>query len=519
MTNKNSCMKIIVHSDTKELELEYDSQIELDTVRKVYAQKIRNWRFRIPKGSKWDGTINFLRNYKYLPIGMWKHLLGICKDYGFPVSIKNKEYLVDDTITIEKIEKFCSENFQSEDFKLDEDQITAIYLAVKYKYFTMDLSQRFGKTLLFYLISRYLVKETPVKKVLILTINPGLVGQMYADFEDYSGGDLSDISMLLSKNKLKDDRGSIHITNFQYLVNITKNNPEFFEKYDAVLVDECHRLSETTKTVINLSKNRLYTGGFSGSIVKDTSADYLSLMAYFGGILKTVTKKELMNKGRATPISIRCITVNSIEESKKKELYYAKSQIPGEKLLRLELQAIRDSKRRMEFIAKLCKKLDGNILIFFVSTMDNFGKRLIEEIKMCTQDRTIMYIDQHVPEESRSKFKAKMESSSNNILVSTYETLSTGHTIRNLPYIICAEPIKAETTLSQAIGRGMTNHHSKDKFTWIDIIDDLRCNFHDHITNSTVSSENYAFKWGKIRKTYYKREGFTYKDDYIDLMK
>lgn len=511
-------MKIIVHSDTKELELIYDSQIELDTVRRVYAQKIRNWRFRIPKGSKWDGTVNFLRNYKYLPIGLWKHLITLCSEYGFPVGIKNKEYLVDDSVTLEQVVEFCQEHYNNADFEIDSDQMTAIYLAVKYKFFSMDLSQRFGKTLLFYLISKYLIHKTPVKKVLIITINPGLVGQMYADFEDYAGGVVEDVTMLLSKNKLKSSTGSIHITNFQYLVNVVKTNPEFFEQYEAVLVDECHRLNETIKSVITACKNRLYTGGFSGSIVKDNTADYLGIIAYYGEILKTVTKKELMTQGRATPISIRCITVNSVPDSVKKELYYAKSQMPGEQVLRLELQAIRDSPARLKFIASLCKKINGNILIFFVSTMDGYGRRLVEELKLYTQDRTIMYVDQHVPDSLRSEFKARMEQSNNNILVSTYETLSTGHTIRNLPYIICAEPIKAETTLSQAIGRGMTTHHSKDKFTWIDIIDDLQCTFQDHITGTPVTYENYASKWGKIRKSYYKKEGFSYKEDRINLI-
>lgn len=60
----------------------------------------------------------------------------------------------------------------------------------------------------------------------------------------------------------------------------------------------------------------------------------------------------------------------------------------------------------------------------------------------------------------------------NKILISNYQLLSTGVNIKKLHNMVLASPLKAYTTVTQSIGRGMRLHESKDEFVVYDLIDD-----------------------------------------------
>lgn len=61
----------------------------------------------------------------------------------------------------------------------------------------------------------------------------------------------------------------------------------------------------------------------------------------------------------------------------------------------------------------------------------------------------------------------------NDILVSNYQLLSTGVSIRRLFNAILASPLKAYTTITQTIGRGLRLHPDKELFNLYDVIDNF----------------------------------------------
>jgi superfamily II DNA or RNA helicase len=64
----------------------------------------------------------------------------------------------------------------------------------------------------------------------------------------------------------------------------------------------------------------------------------------------------------------------------------------------------------------------------------------------------------------------------NEILVSNYQLLSTGISIKRLFNLLLFSPLKSYTTITQSIGRGLRLHPDKKIFRVIDIVDDLNNN-------------------------------------------
>lgn len=72
--------------------------------------------------------------------------------------------------------------------------------------------------------------------------------------------------------------------------------------------------------------------------------------------------------------------------------------------------------------------------------------------------------------------KIKKIEKQNQILVSNYQILSTGVNIKKLHNMILSSPLKAHTTVTQSIGRGMRLHSSKKEFTVYDLVDSTSFN-------------------------------------------
>lgn len=69
--------------------------------------------------------------------------------------------------------------------------------------------------------------------------------------------------------------------------------------------------------------------------------------------------------------------------------------------------------------------------------------------------------------------KIKKIEKQNQTLIANFALLSTGVNIRKLHNCIFASPLKAYTTITQSIGRGMRLYHLKKLFNVIDIVDDF----------------------------------------------
>jgi superfamily II DNA or RNA helicase len=338
-----------------------------------------------------------------------------------------------------------------------------------------------------------------------------LVIQFYNDFLNYAKTQniQLNICQVHGGSSLKDIKQyDIIVGSFLTLGN---RNSEFFDGITRILCDEVHRAeSKTIKDVIAKNSNVTSRVGFTGSLITDDSAEYFSLIENFGPVVKIVTKKDLMDAGFATPMIIKVIKLSWVSKDIRKNLARLnlnknreEYNVDGIGLYELERQTIRDSDERLDWVCRFISSIQKNTLVYFSDKKYKYGKRIVEKLKLISS-KEIYYVDGDISTENRKTIISRMEESNNCVLVASFQTFSTGKTIRNLHNIVTAESIKSEVILDQATGRGMTLGDNKDSFVWYDIADDLSC-FEEGYTY-----ESYQMSHMKERLKYYKKENFQY---------
>ena len=499
--------------------LDFDSQVELEQIGFSFTKKERNFFFKDKKAKGSAKIVKFFDGRR-IPSGLWQELLDICKRFGFPLNFTNFN-----DIKI-KIDKEITENFflkVEEKIKkpIRDEQKQMTLMSLQWRFSSGDLSVSVGKTLLLYL-QAYLVKKLGItdKKILIIFPKPGLVIQTYNTFvESNVDPDFTFVMLHGESNKEKTDSYDCVLSNFQFLAN---KPPEFFHQFGAILVDESHRnTSSSIRNAIDYSINHTWRSGITGSIRSDkNNAEYYNFLVYSGPTIKVFKKRESIDKGYSTDGKVIVFKLNYLKEEIRKQLYMLKYSLDGDKVLMQEENIVRSSKLRLEWICKLAKKFENkNILVFFKDVKGGYGKKIVNKLKETTENRTIFYVDENVPEDHRTHFKEEMELGSNHILVASYATWSTGESVDNLHVVICAESIKDEILLSQAMGRPMRKHSTKDGefFYWIDIVDDFSIDVENQKIGGKETHRNYMLKWFGSRKTYYESEEFSIESHNINL--
>ena len=125
-----------------------------------------------------------------------------------------------------------------------------------------------------------------------------------------------------------------------------------------------------------------------------------------------------------------------------------------------------------------------------------------------TQDQSILYYGDVDVEQSREEVRSLAESSSDNIILGSYGTMSTGINIRNLHHVIFASPSKSRIRVLQSIGRGLRKAKGKASCKLYDIADDFRA---EHGRN------NFTLNHLSDRIKFYIDEDFEYRVTEVPL--
>lgn len=507
-------MIAVVDKDIKYLIIKYESALEMEQLSVSFTRKIRNARFRT-KNRRWKGDVNFLKGANNrLPIGLWKELKGICSRFGFPLKTKGLSDIINGDLEKDRVIKFCSKLIEKQpEVEERPQQIDAVFRALRFRYCMIHVATAGGKTIIEYMFFMWLFYHKEIKKVLIICPDMDLVVQTYQEFEMYSEGTVKlNMCMVHGGSKIEDiSPYNIIIGNFQALSN---RSPEFFEEINVVIVDECHRAGNNSiKYIFDSCINAKYRLGMSGTIIVDKSADYYTLLAYMGPIVKHISKRETIDKGWASDMIVEVFKLNYMSIENRKKLATLRYKIEdGEKRLRIEQQLIRESKIRLRWVCELIQKLKGNTLVFFLDVKTGYGKKIATTLREGTSTKEVYYIDGDVDKKLREIYKERMEEGNNKILVASYDTYSTGKSIKNLHNIVCAESRKGEVVIGQALGRGMRKHESKEKCRWIDIADDFSIDIENY------DYKNYMMKHMVERLKIYEKEGFQVNIHNINLM-
>jgi superfamily II DNA or RNA helicase len=431
----------------------------------------------------WDGKIRLLSTHtKTLPAGLTYQACKWLDRHGYEWKFENSKfygtpYEIDERIFEEGVELFMN---KISGIKPRQYQIDTVFHALKEYRKTIVSPTGSGKSLMIYAIARYL--KSIDKKVIIVVPSKGLVEQMTKDFADY-GWDTDKYVHKIYAGYSKDTDKPITITTWQSVYGLDK---KYFRQFDAVIGDECHNFkAKCLQGIMKKMPDVKWRYGFTGTL-DGKNVHKLILEGMFGPVYKTTSSADLMEKGFLAKLAVEIIQIKHTPE---------KFNNYNE-----EIEFIGDMYQRNRFICNLAKSLEGNVLVLF-TRVDGHGIPMHEMIKgMTTRPVHLIYGDTHV--KVREEVRAISEKTSDNIILGSYGTMSTGVNIKNLHHVIFASPSKSRIRVLQSIGRGLRKAKGKDSAMLYDIADDFR---------KPHGRNNFTLNHLAERIRYYNEEDFQYR--------
>ena len=174
--------------------------------------------------------------------GLWKEIYDWCQSKSIPISgIDSYFKYADFDLSLEEFQDYVEAwglNLDPYDY-----QVKAAWLILNYRQSLSELATRAGKTLVAYIVFRYMM-EHGVKKILMIVPSIHLVKQGVEDFKEYQ--EFFQTETVWAKGEFC-ACANLTIGTYQSLVQRAdkkskKYDPKFFEKYDLVCVDEAHHL-------------------------------------------------------------------------------------------------------------------------------------------------------------------------------------------------------------------------------------------------------------------------------------
>ena len=436
------------------------------------------------KNRLWDGKIR-LADLRSLTIyhGLVPYIEKFCTERNYKLEIDTVINSTTDFSVIEAKEFIDTLKLPHE---VRDYQLKAFVQAVRTKRMLLLSPTASGKSLIQYLILRYIQKQKH-KKGLLIVPTTSLVEQMYKDFADY-GYDSEKYCHRQYSGKDKTTDKLLTITTWQ---SIYKNPPEYFEQFDFVLGDEAHQFKAKSLTTImtGLTKAK-YRIGCTGTI-DGTNTHRLVLEGLFGPLYQSTTTAELIEKKQLADFRIKALILKYPEDVCKLARGWDYQN---------EIEYIVKSTYRNEFIRNLVLSLEGNSLVLF-NLVEKHGKILHKLIEEKAGNRHVFFVYGGTDVEVREQVREITEKQNDAIIVASYGTFSTGINIRNLHNVVFASPSKSRVRNLQSIGRGLRIGENKTEAILYDIVDDFRIG----------KFANFTLKHFAERVKIYDEEKFKYK--------
>lgn len=455
-----------------------------------FTFKVPNYQFSPAyKKRRWDGTIKlFNLASQTIYVGLLDYIVKFCQDRNYKYEIHDNNH---ETIDENHIKDWLiSQKIYSggKEILPHAHQIEAVIHALTKNRSLLLSPTGSGKSLIIYLILKYLLEHYIDKKYLIVVPTTGLVTQMAGDFADYCNHDkkiLKEIHTIF-QGKSKEIAKKITISTWQ---SIYKETDAFFKEFYGIFGDEVHLFkAKSLSSLMKKCRNSVFRTGTTGTL-DNTQAHKLMIEGLFGRCFSVTTTKELMDDKILSSLTINSILLN----------YDIKDyEIIKKATYQREIEWIIGNKKRNDFICNLANNLNGNVLILF-NYVEKHGIPLYNQLKSLS-DKDIFMIYGKTDTEQRELIRNIVDNHSSSILVASYGTCSTGINIKNINAIIFASPSKSVVRVLQSIGRGLRKSNRKDTAIVFDIGDNL----------SWKSYRNHTLRHMDERTQLYTKEKFTF---------
>jgi len=457
----------------------------------IYYELKDSFQFEVPnakfspsyKNKWWDGKIYLFNvNTREIYVGLLDKIIQYCKDYNHTYEFKDNKFYglpfeINENISPEGVKDYVTSisKHTPRDY-----QNKGIYEALYHNRKVIVSPTASGKSLMIYSLVRYYTEKE--NNILIIVPTTSLVSQLYKDFVDY-GWNAEEHCHLIYSGKEKEDTKEVYISTWQSLYKMQK---KYFEKFNCVIVDECH--TAKAKSIVSIMSklcDAKYRFGFTGTL-DGIEVNKWVLEGLFGPSYKIVKTDELMQKGHLAKLDIKVLLLKHLPQ--RFELFED------------EIQYLINHQKRNNFIKNLALDLEGNTLILF-ARVEGHGQPLYELINSSkTDDRQVFFVHGGVNTEERELVREITERENNAIIVASYGTFSTGINIKNLHNVVFASPSKSRIRNLQSIGRVLRKGDNKIKATLYDIADDI----------SYKSRKNYTLNHLVERIKIYSEENFNY---------
>ena len=413
-----------------------------------------------------------------------------------------------------------------------EYQFKAAWLILKYRLSMSQLATRAGKTLIAYMVFRYML-EHGAHNILMIVPNTTLVKQGVKDMSEYQ--EFFHTETVWSKGEMCES-SNLTIGTFQSLVRKLDRkskhyNPKFFDKFDVVCCDECHTAKcASIKELLNQNYMKFLKlrFGFSGTVPEKNTIENYTCQSLLGPVIQDISSYELVDEGYLAKVVVTQLKLdyelndalideyirdgeylvgNTVKDEEGKEMLLPKEErdftkkyvkkLPfaveqvkqmydpleymlylvdcckasGSNLLMLEQMVVHHSKKRIAVMDYLLKNLTKNTVVFAHHT--SYLNYLRDHFKEVFPDKDVYIITKDTSQKNRDKILENLNGKDNCILCASYACCGTGLTFKNLYYGIFAQSFKSKIINLQSIGRGMLKTEDKDTFYLYDIVDCL----------------------------------------------
>lgn len=503
-------MRFKVTQDKKFLRLVESTEIESCQLEFSLTKKVDNYFIIKKKIPSWDGDIKFIDEYGRVPVGLWHEIQKFAAKYMFPLEIDGIEEIVDNSFDKSSFFDWVSEYFSEASIFPRDYQIEGACRVLQYKNCTEEISTSGGKTLIAFILFKYMYDVLGIKSMLYVVPNVNLVTQSEEKFYEYEDKcqkrpNWKSDCVFGGAKKNDNDIPNIVFGTYQTL---SKRPDEYFLSFDAVCIDECHHsVASSIKKILIKCINSRYKFGLSGTLPPEGSTSSFTIQSYLGPKVYTIHSADLIDAGNATPVHVIGIELDYLEEDIKKKMFDLRNvnaaDKDGAKLLNLEKDVARSSRKRLLYICEMAAKTTKNTLILFADIKNDYGRNVYNWLKENTE-KSCYYIDGGTSNENRDYYKAQMENNPNVIIIASTGTFSEGIDILNVHNIFIIESHKSQFIVRQILGRGMRLMSGKEKIMVIDFSDNFEW-------GSGNQRKNYLIRHADTRQQIYKEKRFPFK--------
>ena len=425
---------------------------------------------------------------------------------------------------------------------LRDYQYKAIWKILHYKQSMSQLATRSGKTLIAYVIFRYMLEHGLAHNVLMVVPSISLVRQGVDDMNEYQEFFTSEA---VWANGEYCEGSNLTIGTFQSLVRrcvpgkrgaVNRHyNPKFFDKFDLICIDECHKADcESIKKIMAqpFVKNAKLIFGFSGTLPDPNTIESYGCQALLGPCIQDISTMELVNAGYLAKPIVKQIRIkypgdltdqyikygeylcsNYVTQDGKRVLLpkeqrdmtmihekkppvviqemqenVALGLLPktsymdnlvdmcraqGANLLVLEQMIAEHSQKKLEVMRDICFEWSNSNGIVFAHN-EAYVDYLEKYFKDVFPNRPVYKIKGPTSQKKRNAIIEAMNTKDNDaILVASYGVVGTGLTFKNIEYAIFGQSFKSQIIVFQSLGRGLLKTDTKENFYIYDLIDVL----------------------------------------------